>query len=51
MVCYKRKPKHLFLINIELPGKRFPVKMSNWVVGLDQSMGKECLFLVLDFDG
>lgn len=46
MVHYKRKPKQLFLINGELPGKRFPVKMSNWVGGLDQGMGKECPFLV-----
>ena len=46
MVHYKRKLKQLFLINTELPGKRFPVKMINWVGGLHQSMGKECPFLV-----
>ena len=44
MVHYKRKPKQLFLINVELPGKRFQVKMSNWVGGLYRGMGKECPF-------
>ena len=46
MVHYKRKPKQLFLIDVDLPGKTFPVKMSNWVGGLDQSVGKERPLLV-----